>query len=340
MTVGWGIIGAGNHADSRMAPAIARAANARLVAVASRDQTRAEAFAAKHGGARGYGSFEALLADPEVEIVYVGSPNGLHADHTIMAARAGKHVFVDKPMATTAADCAAMIAACRQAGVRLAVGFNQRFQPAHRFVRETVQRGEIGRTVLIKIECAASLGGRLKEWWYDPELAGAGGLMATGTHAIDLVRWITGAEIAAVAALTDASEKSRGIDDVAAATLQLTDGTFVQLTCGRRLPWPANTIMLHGDRGRISMQGTLIYDIGGRVEINRGESTQITEFRPPRPGYDIFTAEIEQFSLAVREGEEPLGNGHDGMICTQIVEAIQESARTVRTVTLGDSSLG
>src|SRR5215204_4711152 len=116
MTVGWAFVGAGRHPELWTGPALAAAANARTVGVWSRDAARAGAFAARHGIPRVYATLEEALADPAVDSVYISTPNSLHAAHAVAAARAGKHVLVEKPMATTVADATAMVRAADAAG--------------------------------------------------------------------------------------------------------------------------------------------------------------------------------------------------------------------------------
>jgi predicted dehydrogenase len=121
MTIRWGIIGAGDIARKQTARAIGVAQNSRLLAVMRRDLSAARAFAAEFGAPRAYDRVEALLADPEIDAVYIATPVHAHAEQTLAAARAGKHVLVEKPMALSTAECRAMVAACRAAGVRLMV---------------------------------------------------------------------------------------------------------------------------------------------------------------------------------------------------------------------------
>ena len=145
MTIGWGIVSTGRHPDTKMAPAINAADGASLAAVMSRDMGRAEAFAQKHGSASAYDDLDALLRDPAVDVVYIASPNALHAEQAVRAAEAGKHVLVEKPMALSVDDAQRMIDACDSAGVRLGVGFHLRAHEGHQRLRTLVADGALGR---------------------------------------------------------------------------------------------------------------------------------------------------------------------------------------------------
>ena len=116
MPLGWGIVGIGSHADRFVAQAISRTPDTQLVAVCSRDIGRAQAFAAKHHANRAYDSLDQMLKDPALDVLYIATPNKLHLEQTVAAARAGKHVFCEKPMALTVAECEKMIRVCEDVG--------------------------------------------------------------------------------------------------------------------------------------------------------------------------------------------------------------------------------
>ena len=145
MSLGWGIIGIGSHADLKVAPAMKLTEEARLVAVHSRDQGRADAFAESHEADAAYSDLDSLLSDSRIDAVFIASPNFLHAPQTIRAAAAGKHVLAEKPMANTVTDSAAMVSACRDHRVKLGMGFELRFHPAHLWARQVIDGGAIGR---------------------------------------------------------------------------------------------------------------------------------------------------------------------------------------------------
>ena len=198
--VRWGIIGLGRIADTEIAPAITASPQGELRGVVSRDQGRAEAFAGRHDAARALTSFDELLADPEVDAVYIATPNALHADGVVAAAAAGKHVMCDKPLALSVADARRAVAACEDAGVRLGITFQTRFHDHFSRFREVVQDGSLGEIRVVQAEMSP---GRtlLKGWRTDPALAGLGALNNLGVHAFDLISWLLGAEVTEVTAL-------------------------------------------------------------------------------------------------------------------------------------------
>ena len=144
-----------------------------MVAVLSRQKDKAADFTRKHGIKKAYDSLEKMLRDPEIAAVYVGSPNGLHATHTIKAAEAGKHVLCEKPMAPSLKECIAMIETCQRYKVKLGIGFQFRHYPAQRKAREIVASGKLGRLVLANahVEISDLL---MHEWHYEPGMSGGG----------------------------------------------------------------------------------------------------------------------------------------------------------------------
>lgn len=157
----WGIIGCGDVCERKAGPALYGVPGSRLVAVMRRDAARAADFARRHAVARWYASVDELLADPEPTCIYVATPDAAHAEMTIRAARAGKHVLVEKAMATSAADCSEMIAVCREAGVTLAVAYYRRCYPSILRARALLDSGELGRLRRLRINDEFPLSHRL-----------------------------------------------------------------------------------------------------------------------------------------------------------------------------------
>src|SRR5258706_7441835 len=211
MPFGWGIVSTGKHPEIKVARAMAAAAGGTLVAVYSRDQNRAEAFAETHDAGAAYSQLGDLLKDPRVDGVFVASPNALHVEHVVQAAAAGKHVLCEKPMATTIADAVRMVKACRRAGVTLGVAFNLRQHPAYRRARELVAAGTLGRIVLAQAQWAFGVRGRdgspprtpLTQWWDTAELIGrASTMMGTRVHSVDLPPFVLSSQQDAITSVS------------------------------------------------------------------------------------------------------------------------------------------
>ena len=344
MALGWAIAGIGSHADLKIAPAIARAGDAHLVAVYSRDQGRADAFAGTHGAAAAYSSLDALLADSRIDAVFVASPNHLHAPQTIQAAAAGKHVLCEKPMANSASEAAAMVAACRDHGVTLGLGFELRFHPAHLWARQVIDDGSIGRIRLAHGQWGRGNRGEpehlprsgLREWWETPELIGeASVLVGLGVHVFDLMRFLLGDEVAEVVAMTDGQTTAQPLEHIATIALRMTGGAIAQVMCGRMLPDTQNDLALYGSDGRFATKETV-----WEARLGRAEVVSAVENHSKSWEYDYlanFVAELEDFHDALDSDRAPAATGEDGHAATRITAAAIESAKTGRTVRLNSA---
>ena len=153
-TIGWGLIGTGRIAEDRMLPGINAFKQNKLIGVVSRDAARAQDFAKRFGAQHAYTNFDDLLRNPEVDAVAIHTPNSLHCEEVLAAARAGKHVFCDKPMATTVADAERMLAACDKAGVQLGMNFHNRSMPCFIETKRIVDSGEIGEVTVVELEAS------------------------------------------------------------------------------------------------------------------------------------------------------------------------------------------
>jgi predicted dehydrogenase len=186
--VRWGIIGVGNVTEIKSGPALAKAEGSRLVAVMRRDADAAADYARRHGVARHYADADALIHDDEVDAVYVATPPDSHADYAIRVAQAGKPVYVEKPMARTAAECDAMIGACRQADVPLFVAYYRRAMPRFELIHQLLDEGAIGTVLTVNVH---HLGvDRTSQdslpWRVIPEIAGGGLFVDLAAHALDV----------------------------------------------------------------------------------------------------------------------------------------------------------
>ena len=339
MSLGWAIAGIGSHADLKIAPAMKLARDTRLVAVYSRDQGRADAFAEAHNAEAAYTDLDAMLADSRVDAVFVASPNHLHAPQTVRAAAAGKHVLAEKPMANTVSDASAMIAACRDHGVTLGLGFELRFHPAHLRARQVIDNGCIGRIRLARGQWGRGNRGEpehlrrtgLREWWETPEHIGdASVLVGLGVHVFDLMRFLLREEVVEVVAMTDGQTERQPLEHIATIALRMSGGAIAQVMCGRMLPDTQNDLALYGSDGRIATNETIWEARLGRMEVVSATVNESESY-----DYDYlanFVAELEDFHDALKHGRLPSATGEDGLEAARITGAAIESARTGRKI--------
>jgi predicted dehydrogenase len=308
--VGFGIVGAGMVARYH-ARAIAATAGARLAAICRADAARADQAAAEFG-VPCEASLEALLERPDVDAVCLCTPSGLHAEQALAAARARKHVLVEKPMALRLADADAMIAACRDAGVQLGVALQRRTEPASRALHDRIRAGELGRLVL----GTATVPYFRAQTYYDSAawrgtwaLDGGGALMNQGIHLVDLLLWLMGGEAEVVGASGGSTRHEIEVEDCVAAALRFSSGargTIVATTAAA--PGFPHRVEIYGSRAGAQIEGD-----------GAGASPTGIDSR----GHTLL---VQDFVASIREGRAPLVDGVEGRRSLALVLAIYEAA--------------
>jgi predicted dehydrogenase len=324
--VRWGILSTADIALTKVIPGIQKAGRCRVVAIGSRNLERAREAGDRLGIPKVHGSYEALLADPEIDAVYVPLPNHLHAEWTIAAARAGKHVLCEKPLAMTAADAARMVDVCRGEGVRLMEAFMYRLHPSWIAVRELVASGRIGKLVAVQ------------SWFSyfndDPSNirnireAGGGALYDIGCYSVNLSRMLFGAEPVRVEASLSRDPAS-GVDVMASGILEFEDGGVATFTCSTRAE-DDQRVHVYGSEGRIS--------IGIPFNIPPDRPTQVfvsTGGDPPvAPDTEVLTfdtadpyaVEAARFAEAILDGGPTPTPPEDGIANLRVIERLFEAA--------------
>jgi predicted dehydrogenase len=213
--VRWGIIGVGNVTERKSGPGFQQAERSELVAVMRRNGDLAADYARRNNVPRWYDDADELINDPQVDAVYVATPPGSHKEYVIRAARAGKPVYVEKPMARTAAECEEMMSVCEEAGVGLFVAYYRRAMPRFVTVKELLDGGRVGqlRSVSIRNERPAPVGEADQEGWrVVPEISGGGHFVDLGSHILDLLDWLLGPVTDAAGVATNRGGRYRAED--------------------------------------------------------------------------------------------------------------------------------
>jgi len=304
-----------------MAPAINALSESRLAAVVSRDRSRADAFAKKHNAARAYTDYAEMLRDPEVDVVLVTTPNALHAEQAVAAARAGKHVLCDKPLATSPAEAARVVQECRKAGVRLGINFQTRHQACFEATRRLIDAGEIGKVLVVQLEVsagAAPLGG----WRTDPALAGLGSVNNIAVHAYDLLRYLLSSEVTEVMAMFDTGRTGQ-LETLAMTLLRFETGTMAYVNGNQKTPNYQADIDIYGTEGRIVGDHLTRPWVDGELRVLTKKGETVT----PYSNKDAYQRTVADFHDAVLQEQEPRASGLDGLRSVQLTEAIARSAR-------------
>jgi predicted dehydrogenase len=313
----WGLIGCGDIAQRRVAPALRDLPNCRLQAVARAQADLADSFANRFGAIKSYRTCNELLADKEIEAVYIATPVHLHAVQTIAAAEAGKHVLCEKPMAMNVKECDEMIAACRANNVKLGIAYYRHFYPVIGRIKSVIQSGEIGTPALVQINAFE---------WFDPkpehprywlvkkELAGGGPIFDFGCHRIEVLVNVFG-PIELVTSMVSNVVFDREVEDTATALFQFRGGTCGVLSVTHAANEPRDTLDVFGTQGSIHVP--VLNGSELRIKTNKGERVE-----SHAPALNVHEPLIENFAEAVLTGLEPRVDGDIGRMVTKIEEEI------------------
>lgn len=340
--VGIGLIGS-QFISSIHAEALKRVADAEVLAVMSPTPGHAAGFAQKHGIAHHTTSLDDLLAMQQIDLVVIGAPNNLHCDITLKAARAGKHVVVEKPMAMNLREADLMIAACRDAGVKLMYAEELCFTPKYVRLKQLLDEGALGRPVLLK-QSEKHDGPHADHFW-DVERSGGGVTMDMGCHAVQFFRWLNGNNpVKSVYAQMNTSvhtDKTIG-DDNAILILEFENGVVAMAEeSWTKLGGMDDRAEIHGSGGVAYadvLQGNSIVTYSNRgvgYAVEKAGNTVGWSFTIYEEIWNYgFPQEFEHFVDCVKNDRQPLVTGEDGRAVLEVIFAAYESAGTGRKVTL------
>jgi predicted dehydrogenase len=323
----WGVIGTARIGRNLFVPGVKASALGEVLAIGSRSAESANAVAHELGIPRAYGSYEAVLADQDIDAVYVPLPNSLHAEWTIRAAEAGKHVLCEKPLARTAADAERMRRACQSAGVVLMEAFMWRHHPQHARVRALVDSGEIGEPRLVRGSFTYPIAPDPTNVRLQAALEG-GSLMDVGCYPVNVARWVFGAEPIEVSGQQVRSAEY-GVETAFAGVLRFSGDRMASIDSSFLLAGKGE-YEIHGSEGRITVDRAYRPDARpGRITVVRGQNERVEEV----PLADQFAAEADHFARSVHAGHL-LAPAEDGVAQARAIEALYASAETGRSVSL------
>ena len=312
--VRWGVIGAGGIAERRTIPGMMQCENAELVAVMEIDPDRAEACRAKWGCKKAYTSEADLLADPEIDAVYIASPVVFHAKQAMAAADAGKHILMEKPIAMSSEEGQKVVDYCESKGVKIAAGLMMRFGAYVQAMKKAVAEGKIGKPVSGFAQFTCWYPDTPGAWRQSKKIAGGGAMMDMGVHCIDLLQYILGSDVKQVAAFHDTISFQYEVEDSSMVMLRMENGCQCVVQSNFNIPDDASLwrIELFGDQGRLIGNGVIGQVDGGTLDALflgeqggydaqqdkkdvRGESIEVTFG-------DCYEREITSFSDSILNG--------------------------------------
>jgi 1,5-anhydro-D-fructose reductase (1,5-anhydro-D-mannitol-forming) len=330
--IGWGLIGASNIARSYMIRAINTQPNSMVMAIASSDPARAVTFARDHGIAAAHDSIDALLADPGVDAVYISTTNEHHKQQAIAAAKAGKHVLCEKPLALTVDDAREIVSACAAAGVTLGTNHHLRNAVSHRAMKALIADGAIGVPLAARVFHAVFLPPSLQGWRVKNPAAGGGVILDITVHDADTLRFTLGAEPVEATALTASQGMaSEGLADAVMGVLRFDNGVLAQFHDAFTIRHAKTGIEYHGTDGSIVATDVMTQDPKGNIVLRRGDAEEMID---PGPSEDLYVTSVRAFNAAMLGAGAPAATGHDGVRSLATALAVAESAGTGRTVAI------
>ena len=322
----FGIVGFGLFAERTILPAIRGSGNAVVSALQKRSTDAARAKANEHGIPHAFSSVGELVRHSDVDAVFIVSANAAHADEAIAAARAGKHILVEKPMAATVPQAERMVEACRTAGVQLMVGHMVRLSPVIARMKQLISEGVIGTVSCIETQFFYDHRLSHRAWLFDPSVAGGGPVHDIGVHCLDTIRYLLDDNPAKVHSVLDSSPTGNRTESTAAVILQFSRGVLGSIYCSFAGSYRRSFIEVRGTEGTVSAfdftrSGMPV--ILHRVHAHEGEplQPQIEQISVP----NLYSQEVRLFVDSIRAQQPNPIPGEEGLINQRILEQILSS---------------
>ncbi|MFY9676250.1 MAG: Gfo/Idh/MocA family oxidoreductase [Terriglobales bacterium] len=323
----FGIAGFGLHAVRRLMPGFALAHNCKVVALSRRDAVKAREASERYAIPHVFGSTEELCRCPEVDAIFVTTPNANHLADVLAAVSAAKPVLCEKPMGMNADECRQMVEAARRAKVLLGVAQIFRFEESTAWFRARIAQGKIGRPVFARAEFSYPGLAHPRTWLYDRRIAGGGPIADVGVHCIDALRYILQDEVSRVHALTRADEKSGDVEAAGVVSLEFERGTLGAVLVSTRVPY-RTPLEIVGETGVLRADDALNVDKPIRVELWQ-EGKLVEEGTVSN--HLAYARQVDAFAAAVEgHGEFPVP-GEEGLKNQLILDAAYRSAETLRS---------
>jgi predicted dehydrogenase len=336
--VGYAIVGLGHLALEELLPAIDTCKKSRLAALVSGSPEKlkkvAEQYGVKPDCCYSYQTFDNLKNNPAVDVIYIVLPNGLHKEYVIRAAKTGKHVLCEKPMANSAAECREMIAACKQANVKLMIAYRIQFQPHNRYVRDQLQKKNYGATKFVETSNNQSSANE-NHWRRKKALAGGGALPDIGLYCLNTTRFILGQEPTEVFAYqysTPGNPLFKEVEEIMSWQMRFPDGIIANCATNY-FTHESRRLRVMCEKGWIDLENAYAYN-GQQLKTSRADGELKLQETVVIKERNQFATEMDHFSDCVINNKVPFTPGEEGLQDHLLMEAIYQSAKEGRPVKL------
>ncbi len=327
--LGIALVGLGNYSSGQLGPALQETSHCHLAGVVTGTPAKEKEWAEKYNipttNIYNYNNFDQIADNPDIDIVYVVLPNAMHAEYTIRAAEAGKHVICEKPMAVSVAECQQMIEACRQADVKLGIGYRLHSEPFNQEVMRIGQAEMFGKVLFINSSAGYKMGDNWDQWRLKMDLAGGGALMNMGIYAIQAALYTVGTNPIAVTAqeFKTMPEKFKEVDETITMQLEFPEGAIASLHTSHNAQM--NRLYVAAEDGFAELQPMSSY---------RGLTGRTHEGKMNFPEVNQQAQQMDDFALHVLEGKPNKVPGEMGLRDMRIIEAVYESIASGKTIPL------
>ena len=327
----WALVGASTIADEWMVKAIRSQPDGIIKTVVSGNAERARDFAQKHEIALSSTELDAVLADPAIHAVYVSSTNEKHLPQVLAAAKAGKHILCEKPLALSQDEAALMIGECAARKVILGTNHHLRCAASHRKIRELIRAGAVGTPLYARVFHAVSLPPHLRGWRIERPDAGGGVVLDISVHDVDTLRFLLDDEPAEVSAMTSAGTMGgAGLADGVMAIIRFKKGVLAQIHDAFTVPFAPTGLEIHGTAGSLFARDVMTQQPVGHIELRTEDGVKAIEFVQR----DLYETAVAQFHRAINDGQQPAATGVDGYRSLVTGLAIAKSAEVSKHVTV------
>ena len=323
----FGVLGFGHHAAKRLVPAFRGASAARMAGLWRRDAAKARADGARFGVSLVFDSAEAMCASPEIDAIFVVSPDALHCQHVLLALEAGKPVLCEKPLAMNSREAETMQAAAEKAGVLFGVAQNMRYNLAVDLQRRWIAENRIGKPQLAHAQFCYETSKSPRTWINDPSLALGGPIGDVGIHCIDALCYVLGDAIESVSTLAHGDGESGAVESHAAMSLQFASGALGTVTLTTRAAY-RSLLEVVGERGSLLCEDALTVDHPVSLVLREGGQIAMEQ---PVSNADAFSRMLDGFAEAAAEGPVPFrATGAEGVVNQRVLDAAYRSWRSGR----------
>ncbi|MGQ3211317.1 Gfo/Idh/MocA family protein [Shinella sp.] len=326
----WGLIGASTIAKEWVIGAI-RATGGEIVSVMSTNAERGRAYADAQGIAKSVTTLADLVNDPEIDAVYISTTNELHRDQALAAAKAGKHILCEKPLAMSLEDAHGMVKAARDAGVVMATNHHLRNAATHGAMRAAIKAGRIGQPLSARVFHAVYLPPHLQGWRLDKPEAGGGVILDITVHDADTLRFVLDANPVEAIAFSQAGGMGKaGLEDAVMGVLRFENGVIAQFHDGFTTKYAETGLEVHGTDGSLIGRNVMSQRAAGTVTLHDANGEQDM----PLDHRNLYETALAAFHAAIAGKGQPSATGEDGVWSLATGLAVVEAARTGRTVSI------